>query len=140
MDDAEGVRWVSYVELAELRGISKRSAVRMAHRRHWARREGNDGTARVAVPTAELAPRDGAGDGAIDGAGSGIAHGAGADAISIKVLEDAVAELRTRAERDRLDLERERARADTAEDELGRLLSVPGVQTLERLWRRWRRA
>jgi len=51
MDDARGdVRWLTYDELAALRGISRDSATRLAMRRRWARRAGNDGKARVAVP------------------------------------------------------------------------------------------
>jgi hypothetical protein len=42
--------WMTYAELAEKRGISKRSAMRLALRHRWPRRRGNDGMARVGVP------------------------------------------------------------------------------------------
>lgn len=51
MDDArDGTRWMLYSELATARGISRASATRLAFRKHWPRRTGNDGQARVAVP------------------------------------------------------------------------------------------
>ena len=58
-DDREGadVRWVSYDELASIRGIDKASAFRMAHRRRWPKRKGNDGTVRLAVPASDLQAR-----------------------------------------------------------------------------------
>jgi hypothetical protein len=54
MDD---VRWLSYGELAEARGISKASAQRLVMRRRWPRRRGNDQTVRVAVPVGEDQPK-----------------------------------------------------------------------------------
>jgi hypothetical protein len=39
------------------RGISKASANRLAFRRKWKRQDGNDGTARVAVPLSEISPK-----------------------------------------------------------------------------------
>jgi hypothetical protein len=54
MDD---VRWMTYAELAEARGISKASAARLVMRRKWTRRRGNDGGARVAVPVGEDQPK-----------------------------------------------------------------------------------
>src|ERR1700750_3424765 len=42
--------WMTYAELAEKRGISKRSAMRLALRHRWPRRRGNDGMARVGGP------------------------------------------------------------------------------------------
>jgi len=121
--DTDGIRWVSYAELAELRGISKRSAARMAFRHGWARQKGNDGSARVAVPMADLEPKAAATDGTMDGEASGTIDGAipgAGNGISkaISVLEAAVTELRERAERDEAEIERERARADAAEAEL----------------------
>src|SRR3954471_22062647 len=53
-DEGSGIRWVSYSELSDIRGISKASAFRMANRRKWERRKGNDGTVRVAVPLSAL--------------------------------------------------------------------------------------
>jgi hypothetical protein len=59
IEDHEGadVRWVSYDELASIRGIDKASAFRMAHRRRWLKRKGNDGTVRLAVPVSVLQGR-----------------------------------------------------------------------------------
>lgn len=43
-------RWLSYDEIASLRGIDRESAVRWARRKRWPRRDANDGTVRLAVP------------------------------------------------------------------------------------------
>ena len=58
-EDDEGAdsRWVSYDELASIRGIDKASAFRMAHRRRWPKLKGNDGTVRLAVPVSVLQGR-----------------------------------------------------------------------------------
>src|ERR1700760_2315477 len=49
--DASGDgRWMTYAEIARLRGISKASAERLVFRRHWRRQQGNDRTLRVLVP------------------------------------------------------------------------------------------
>jgi hypothetical protein len=58
MDDDEFVRWLTYAQLAESRGISKDSATRMAFRNKWRRQVGNDGTARVAVPAGQDKPSE----------------------------------------------------------------------------------
>ena len=54
-DEREPPRWMSYAEVARLRGISRASAVRLAQRRGWERRVGNDGLTKVAVPAGEEA-------------------------------------------------------------------------------------
>jgi hypothetical protein len=50
--------WMTYAELAKSRGISRRSAERLAQRHRWPRRPGNDGTARVGVPAGAEKPSD----------------------------------------------------------------------------------
>jgi hypothetical protein len=66
----DGARWLSYKELAEARDISRPSAVRLAKRKRWSRRRGNDGTTRVAVPVGEDQPkRDDTGDNTGDATG-----------------------------------------------------------------------
>jgi hypothetical protein len=77
--DDEFVRWLTYAQLAESRGISKASATRMAFRYKWRRQVGNDHVTRVAVPVGQDKPpevpvrvakqddtRDGATPGAMD--------------------------------------------------------------------------
>jgi hypothetical protein len=44
---------MTYAELGEARGISPKSAERLAQRRRWPRQVGNDGMARVLVPIGE---------------------------------------------------------------------------------------
>jgi hypothetical protein len=98
------VTWMSYADLGRARGISAASAKRLAIRRHWRRHQGNDGTARVAVPVTEASPREGKpGDDTGDVTGDpGLLAGA------LAVLEDAVAGLRGQ-------LEVANARAERAE-------------------------
>jgi hypothetical protein len=47
-------RWLSYDELAEIRGIDRASAIRMVRRKRWPKQESNDGTTRVAVPASVI--------------------------------------------------------------------------------------
>jgi len=51
-------RWLSYTELAEIRGIGRPSAVKLAQRERWRRIPGNDRdrTVRVLVPSEWLQP------------------------------------------------------------------------------------
>ena len=53
-DSRGDIRWMTYAELAEARGIKPAGAVRLVQRRKWLRRPGNDGSTRVAVPILEL--------------------------------------------------------------------------------------
>jgi hypothetical protein len=57
-------RWLTYGELAIIRGTTRPSAERLARRMKWRRQAGNDGFARVFVPVAFL---ERAGDKAKDG-------------------------------------------------------------------------
>ena len=120
-DTAGDVTWMSYVELGRARGISASSAKRLAIRRHWRRQQGNDGTARVAVPVTEAVPREskpGDDTGDVTGLPS-LAAGA------LAALEDAVSGLReqldvanARAERAEADRSDERQRADDLRERL----------------------
>jgi len=47
-------RWLTYDELAQVRGIKRIGAVRLAQKRRWRRQPGNDGKVRVLVPTEAL--------------------------------------------------------------------------------------
>ena len=112
-DDTDETRWLTYDELALARGITKASATRLAFRRRWRRHPGNDGTARVAVPMAELGtkqpePHDGA-----PVVMDGVSH-------TIKALEGTIAVLHEQLEREQrladearagLRVERETSRA-----------------------------
>lgn len=49
-EDGQGARWLSYGELAQLRGTDTESAIRLVRRRKWPKRQANDGTVRVAIP------------------------------------------------------------------------------------------
>jgi len=57
VDDTAGTeRWLTYDELAALRGIKRIGAVRLVQRHKWRRQAGNDGLARVLVPRDALEP------------------------------------------------------------------------------------
>lgn len=92
-DAGDGTRWMTYAELAKVRGITKSSATRLAFRKGWPRQTGNDGQARVAVPAAaQISSPD-----SIPGI---------TDAITPDIIHD---------KRDDEALTRERQRADQAE-------------------------
>jgi hypothetical protein len=90
-DVGDDVRWLSYGELGQARGISTASAIRLAFRRKWPRQDGNDGTVRVAVPVDEANPQREIADSDGDGIGREIGQVVG-------LLETATAMLRERGE------------------------------------------
>jgi hypothetical protein len=49
-DDAVDMRWMTYAELAGLRGISKAGAARIVRRKKWRKQADNQGYVRVLVP------------------------------------------------------------------------------------------
>ena len=57
-DDFGEGRWLTYAELAEIRGIGRESAVKLVQREGWRKRPGNnsDRTVRVLVPEDWLKP------------------------------------------------------------------------------------
>ena len=55
-DDQAGIRWLSYSQIAALRGISRTSAERMVRRAKWRRQVDNQGVTRAAVPLAYAEP------------------------------------------------------------------------------------
>jgi hypothetical protein len=89
-DVGDDVRWLSYGELGQVRGISTASAIRLVFRRKWRRQDGNDGTVRVAVPVDEANPQREVADNG-DGIGREISQVVG-------LLETATAMLRERGE------------------------------------------
>ena len=115
-DAGDGVRWLSYGELAEARRISKASATRLAFRRRWARRIGNDGTARVAVPVEELAEKPAPDE---DGIPDDIHDDIDGQSHAVMALQTAIEALREqlgRANSEKDDLRNQRDRAQEAED------------------------
>jgi hypothetical protein len=90
-DVGDDLRWLSYSELGQARGISTASAIRLAFRRKWRRQDGNDGTVRVAVPADEANPKGESADSHEDGIGRQIGEVVG-------LLETAAVMLRERGE------------------------------------------
>jgi hypothetical protein len=110
-------RWVTYDELAKLRGITKASAERLVFRNRWRRQRGNDRTVRALVPLDSLSgdtspdvsapmPPDASPDMSPD------ARRALSSALT--ALEDAVSALRDQL--DATNARAERAEADRAEE------------------------
>lgn len=93
-------RWLSYTEIARVRGIGRESAVKLAQRERWRRIRGNDGAARVLVPPEWLKP-------AREPSGEQPPERSPALSHTVTLLEGALTTLREQ-------LERERTRADTA--------------------------
>jgi hypothetical protein len=90
-DVGDHLRWLSYRELGQARGISTASAIRLAFRRKWRRQDGNDGTVKVAVPFDEADLQRNVADSDDDGVGRDIGKVVG-------LLETAAAMLRERGE------------------------------------------
>lgn len=156
MDNPEDTRWLSYDELAKLRGIDKDSAVRLVRRKRWPKREGNAGAVRIAVPGSVLASPQ------ISPRTKPLAPAVPPDISpdnnrAIKALEDEAATLREALEREResveharLAEEQERDRANRAEAEraaaLVRAAALEGelaglrealAEARKPFWRRW---
>jgi hypothetical protein len=125
-DIGEG-RWLTYTELAEIRGIGRESAVKLAQRERWRKLSGNspDRTVRVLVPLEWLKPAK-AGH-----VGETFPEGFGELSRLLSGLEDATTFVRERADAaeawaEMADADRrvaearadaERTRADRAEDD-----------------------
>ena len=58
MDDDQSGAWMSYVELSQVRGITKESALKLALRRKWRKQLSNTGVVRVCVPPGFADQRD----------------------------------------------------------------------------------
>ena len=101
-------KWLTYQQLAEIRRISKSSAIRLVMRRHWRRQRDNERVVRILVPPDMLepdrAPHDASDDAPDDASDDTRSIIAGA----LAALEDAVAVLREQ-------LAAANARADRAE-------------------------
>src|SRR3974390_1407284 len=92
-DIGEG-RWLTYTELAEIRGIGRESAVKLAQRERWRKLSGNspDRTVRVLVPLEWLKPAKGG------HVGETFPEGFGELSRLLSGLEDTVTFVRERAE------------------------------------------
>ena len=107
-------RWMSYAELAELRGIEKPSALKLALRRRWPRQKDNHGTCRYVSRSNRrplpAARRDIGTDAGVDLSTAFTAYQDAKDAFlqALKAKAEQVTLLREQ-------LEHERDRADAAE-------------------------
>lgn len=149
------VRWLSYREMADALAIAPKSAQRLAQRRKWQRRPGNDGQVRIGVPVDRLPAATDA-IGPTDPptvAPSSPPTADNAVHLALARLEVEVAGLRQLVEAERARAEAERRRADAAEADRDawreqtevtqRLLadrSAPAASTSSPWWRRLIRA
>jgi phage shock protein A len=94
---ADGV-WMTYGEIATVRGIKRVAAIRLVQRHKWRKQAGNDGLARVLIPPEWAKPGDRAlRDITSDVAGDVILDGGDVTRV-INALETSVASLTERAE------------------------------------------
>lgn len=131
-DNASDGAWLTYRQLAEVRGISPRATVRMTQRHRLRRQPGNDGQVRVWVPhdMATPSPRTSQHDDRADDASDNKGSLAGA----LAALEAGLATLRERrAEAAEQGRERAEQRADRLDlvihDERGRVIAVEAKLT-----------
>ena len=57
-DRGDGARWMTFSELAKVRGISKLSAARLVRRHGWRRQQDNQGHVIALVPSIWVNPAD----------------------------------------------------------------------------------
>jgi chromosome segregation ATPase len=110
VDVSPDERWMTLVELGQMRGISKASAARLVRRHRWRRQADNQGRVRVLVPIDALTQADVRLTDRAD---------AGADmSAAIGTLREAVAALREQLTRAEAGREAEHARADALREQL----------------------
>jgi hypothetical protein len=119
-DDGDDVRWLSYTELAAVRGISRDLAARLVQSRAWQRRIDSDGTVRAAVPMTVLEPVGGQAARLTPDVRAGTR---GHDERMIKALEDHLASLRDQ-------LGRAQARLQALHDEREMRMQAEGERTV----------
>jgi hypothetical protein len=109
-------RWLTYRQIAELRGISRDSAERLVRRHRWRRQADNRGAVRAYVPLSwvEQIQEHSAPDDLPDIPG---------DVTPAPVVEMAIAGLVARAERAETEADRERGRADALQQRVETLLA-----------------
>ena len=108
-DEVDGV-WLTYAELAKVRGIDRASAAKLVLRRKWRRQKDNQGILRILVPAEWADPsQDKSADDTVDSPPD--------MSQTINALEQAVAAAFEREKQLRTERDVERARAEVAERE-----------------------
>jgi chromosome segregation ATPase len=116
--DTGDVRWMTYAELGQARGISTASATRLAFRRKWRRQAGNDGIARVAVPVTEAQQRSDKAHDIRDDDGGDITRVVSALEVAVTSLTKRAEAAESRADRAEQGRDAERSRADALGDRI----------------------
>ena len=123
--DGEDGRWMTYAELATIRGIDRQSAARLSWRRHWRRQKDNHGTLRVFVP---IEWQDGSGDASRDEPREPSRDVSRDISRVIEPLEAAIALLREQLEGANSRADRAERRADEAAARLDARMKVGDSQ------------
>ena len=122
--------WLTYAELAEVRGIDRHSAVKLVTRHRWRRQKDNRGVLRILVPSEWAAPKDkGTNRGTDQGTdmGSDMSRVVNALEASVSSLTERALAAEKRADRAEIRAEQAEIRTDRAEravaDERNRAMS-----------------
>jgi hypothetical protein len=154
MDDEEG-RWLTYEELAALRGTSRRAAVMLVRRHRWRRQKDNEGHTRALVPPTWAQPADE--HGGAESSGNSSGHGDHYAGRALETLERALVALQDAHARElgtlrsaheaaiadlRDDRDRARTEAREAQDVAEALRQADEARKargrLRRAWQAWR--
>jgi hypothetical protein len=101
---ADGARWMTFAELAAIRGTSKRAAVTLIRRHGWRRQRNNEGHVIALVPPTWATPEQANGEAhdddhrEPDSEGHSEAHATPFHSKALAALEVAMAEANARAE------------------------------------------
>ena len=112
---ANGV-WMTYGEIAIVRGIKRVAAIRLVQRHKWRKQAGNDGLARILVPPEWAKPGDRAPRDIVPDVTDDVVRDDGGDVVRvINALETSIASLAERAEVAERRADQAESRADRAE-------------------------
>jgi hypothetical protein len=141
VDDSEP-RWMTYPELGEAFGITAASAKRLAIRRRWPKRPGNDGRARVGVPVEAIpvcVASDIPSDDTSDAPGDVTGDDTGAVTAAVTALQRHIERLERETETLKAERDEARAMAAAAALQMGGLTATLEAIREERDWHRDRR-
>jgi hypothetical protein len=116
---SDAVTWMTYTEIAEAFGIGSDSARNLVRRKRWTRQMGNDGLARIGVPTDQIptkadSPTSAPSEPPIDGATDAPTDEAPGDIgalVALEVLREHIGRLEAEIVSLKDECARERARA-----------------------------
>jgi hypothetical protein len=131
VDEPVDGRWMTHAELAQARGISTASAIKLALRHRWRKQKDNRGTLRCLVPTEFTNPnRD---TGAVAAADGGVDASAAIAALqaAVTMLGDQLTHERTRADTAQTRLDDLQAKLVDTQAELAAAMEVADRSSAE---------